>query len=277
MKSATNSAALRTPAVAGQFYTANPQALREEVEAYLQRGTRRTARTLLTMAPHAGYMYSGKTAGCAFGSSNLAHTIYLLGPNHTGRGAPISVWSGGDWQTPLGAVPVNTQARDELLASSTFFEADTLAHLDEHSLEVLLPFIQVANPAAKIVPIAIATSNQETLAFVGAVLASALQKNPDSGIVVSSDMSHYISAEEAKKLDTLALSYVQSVDALGLLSAVSRNNISMCGVLPMTAALLACETLGATKAELIEYTNSGVVSGDASQVVGYAGAIIDRP
>jgi AmmeMemoRadiSam system protein B len=277
MNTAGTTAATRAPVVAGQFYTASAQKLREEVEAYLQRGTKRSARTLLAMAPHAGYMYSGQTAGCTFGSSNLSNTIYLLGPNHTGRGAPISVWSGGSWETPLGAVPIDMHARDQLLASNSFFEADTLAHIGEHSLEVLLPFIQIAAPKARIVPVAIATSNQETLAFAGTVLASALQQNPDSCIVVSSDMSHYVSAEAAKKMDTLALSYVQSIDAQGLLSTVVRNNISMCGVLPMTVGLIACEALGATQAEIVEYTNSGAVTGDSSQVVGYAGAIIDRP
>ena len=277
MKTADTTAARRSPVVAGQFYTASPQKLRAEVEAYLHRGTKRSARTLLAMAPHAGYMYSGKTAGYTFGSCNLSNTIYLLGPNHTGRGAPVSVWSGGDWETPLGVVPINVEARNQLLATGSFFEADTLAHSNEHSLEVLLPFIQVANPNATIVPIAIATSNQETLALVGTVLAAALQKNPDSSIVVSSDMSHYISADSAKKLDSLALSYVQSIDAQGLLTTVARNNISMCGVLPMTAALIACEALGATRADILEYTSSGAVTGDNSQVVGYAGVVIDRP
>ncbi|MEZ0575414.1 AmmeMemoRadiSam system protein B [Halodesulfovibrio aestuarii] len=277
MEKADTTAARRSPVVAGQFYTASPQKLRAEVEAFLQRGTKRSTRTLLAMVPHAGYMYSGNTAGYTFGSSNLCDTIYLLGPNHTGRGAPVSVWSGGDWETPLGIVPVDIEARDQLLATGPFFEADTLAHINEHSLEVLLPFIQVANPNAKIVPISIATSSQETLAFVGAMLAEALKQNPDSSIVVSSDMSHYISADAAKKLDSLALSYVQSVDAQGLLSTVAHNNISMCGVLPMTAALIACEALGAARADILEYTSSGAVTGDLSQVVGYAGVIIDRP
>lgn len=277
MNSADATATRRSPVVAGQFYTANPQKLRAEVETYLERGSKRTASTLLAMAPHAGYMYSGKTAGYTLGTSNLRDTIYLLGPNHTGRGAPVSVWSGGDWETPLGTVPINISARNNLLASGAFFEADTLAHINEHSLEVLLPFIQVANPEATIVPIAIATSNQETLAFVGAMLGGALQQNGNSSIVVSSDMSHYISADAAKKLDALALSYVQSVDAQGLLNTVAQNNISMCGVLPMTAALIACEALGAKRADILEYTSSGAVTGDLSQVVGYAGVVIDRP
>ncbi|SIO13964.1 AmmeMemoRadiSam system protein B [Halodesulfovibrio marinisediminis] len=277
MKTADTTAERRLPVVAGQFYTANPQQLRAEVEALLQRGTKRTAPTLLAMSPHAGYMYSGNTAGYTFGSCNLSNTIYLLGPNHTGRGAPVSVWSGGDWETPLGVVPVNIEARNKLLAAGSLFEADTLAHANEHSLEVLLPFIQVANPEATIVPISIATHNQETLALIGAILGGALKHDSDSSIVVSSDMSHYISAEAAKKLDTLALSYVQTVDPQGLLNAVAHNNISMCGVLPMTVGLIACEAVGATRADILEYTSSGAVTGDLSQVVGYAGVIIDRP
>lgn len=277
MTHAETTKTLRSPAVAGQFYTAAPHALRAEVESYLQRGTKRTAQTLLAMVPHAGYMYSGKVAGKTLGSANLPDTIYLLGPNHTGRGAAVSVWNAGGWQTPLGTVQIDTEARDNLLAIDTFFEADTFAHVKEHSLEVLLPFIQVANPNARIVPIAIATSNQETLAFIGAVLAGALRKNPNSGIVVSSDMSHYISANSAKELDSLALSMVETVDPQGLLSTVARNNISMCGVLPMVIGLIASEALGAKKAHITEYATSGDITGDTSQVVGYAGAIIDKP
>lgn len=277
MAHAETTTTLRPPAVAGQFYTAAPQVLRAEVESYLQRGTKRTEQTLLAMVPHAGYMYSGKVAGKTLGSANLPDTIYLLGPNHTGRGAAVSVWNAGGWETPLGTVQIDTEARDNLLAIDTFFEADTFAHAKEHSLEVLLPFIQIANPNAKIVPIAIATSNQETLAFIGAVLAGALRKNPNSGIVVSSDMSHYISANSAKQLDSLALSMVETVDPQGLLSTVARNNISMCGVLPMVIGLIASEALGAKKAHITEYATSGDVTGDNSQVVGYAGAIIDKP
>lgn len=277
MTPAETTTTLRLPVVAGQFYTADPQSLRMEVESYLQTGTRRAAKTLLAMAPHAGYMYSGNVAGKTLGTANLPDTIYLLGPNHTGRGAAVSVWSAGGWKTPLGTVQIDTAARDDLLAINSFFEADTLAHTNEHSLEVLLPFIQVANPDAKIVPIAIATSNQESLAFIGAVLAGALKKNPDSGIIVSSDMSHYISARHAKELDSLALAMVETVDPQGLLTTVVRNNISMCGVLPMVAGLIASEALGAKKAHITEYATSGDVTGDTSQVVGYAGAVIDKP
>ncbi|MCG8532830.1 MAG: AmmeMemoRadiSam system protein B [Desulfovibrionales bacterium] len=268
---------LRQPVVAGQFYTADPTALRQEVETYLQRGTRSTAKTLLAMAPHAGYMYSGNVAGRTLGSARLADTIYLLGPNHTGRGALVSVWDNDGWQTPLGVVPIAEEARAGLLAHTDIFSPDSLAHIGEHSLEVLLPFIQLAQPTAKIVPVAVATRSQHTLTAVGTLIGEAIANTPDSCIVVSSDMSHFISADAAKRLDSMALAHVTGIDADGLFNTVAQHDISMCGVLPMTCGLAACELLGGTNARIIEYTTSGDVTGDTSQVVGYAGAIIDKP
>lgn len=275
---------IRRPVVAGQFYTGDPEALRQQVSAFLAAGQRQpkgapeAALSLLAMVPHAGYVYSGAVAGQTLGAANLADTIILLGPNHTGRGEPVAVWPGGEWLTPLGSVAVDADFASCLVKSDPVFSLDTAAHLYEHSLEVVLPFLQVAKPDVRIIPIAIATPSPEVLARCGAALARCIQayKNPVT-MVVSSDMSHYVSHEEARSNDLLALAMVESLDPEGLYNTVREHGITMCGVLPMTAGLVACRLLGADRGTVVRYATSGEVSGDMDKVVGYAGALVPAP
>ncbi|MFV0347127.1 MAG: AmmeMemoRadiSam system protein B [Halodesulfovibrio sp.] len=284
---------IRRPVVAGQFYTGDPVVLRQQIEAFLATGAcpEKSADkgresiapcgdppTMLAMVPHAGYVYSGAVAGQTLGAARLAETVILLGPNHTGRGEPVAVWPGGEWLSPLGSVPVDGDFTACLVKSDPVFSLDTAAHLYEHSLEVLLPFLQVARPGVKIVPIAIASPSPEVLARCGAALARCIQAyGAPVTMIVSTDMSHYVSHQEARRNDLLALAMVESLDPEGLYNTVREHGITMCGVLPMTTGLVACRLLGAERASLICYATSGEVSGDMDKVVGYAGALVHAP
>lgn len=274
------SPSVRRPVVAGQFYTANPSELRGQVLAYLAAGEPAEAKhTLLAMVPHAGYVYSGIVAGKTLGRASLGETVVLLGPNHTGRGQSVAVWPGGEWHTPLGAVAVDTAFVSRLVKTDPVFALDTTAHMHEHSLEVVLPFLQECRPGLKIVPVAVASPSPEVLARCGAALARCIRDMPEGAVsmVVSTDMSHYVPHEEARRLDHLALAMVRSLDPEGLYETVRAHGISMCGLFPMTAALVACRLLGAVRAELVDYATSGETSGDMDRVVGYAGAIVPAP
>ena len=286
---------IRRPVVAGQFYTGDPVVLRQQITTFLSAGVdsgadtsaekRRQsaaacgdAPTLLAMVPHAGYVYSGAVAGQTLGAARLAGTVILLGPNHTGRGEAVAVWPGGEWLSPLGSVAVDSDFAACLVKSDPVFALDTAAHLYEHSLEVVLPFLQVARPDVKIVPIAIATPSPEVLARCGAALARCIQAHgAPVTMVVSTDMSHYVSHEEARRNDLLALAMIESIDPEGLYNTVREHGITMCGVLPMTAGLVACRLLGADRASITRYATSGEVSGDMDKVVGYAGALVHAP
>jgi hypothetical protein len=267
---------LRTPVVAGRFYTGNPDELRAEVRKYLDMGRAHGSQpVLLAMAPHAGYMFSGKTAGETLGRVSLPDTVLLLGPNHTGMGEALALWPDEAWSTPLGDVPVDEDLARALLTADPNLTADYEAHLQEHSLEVICPFLQELNPHISIVPIAVAEPRYEVLEAVAANMAEVLKaRTPLPGIVVSSDMSHFISHDEAKELDRHALERVEALDPEGLYSTVRSKGISMCGVLPMTLGLLIAQHLGAAKAEVVTYTTSAEASGDYSQVVGYAGVVV---
>lgn len=265
----------RSPVVAGQFYPSDKAALEREAAGYVASAKGKAAgRTLAAMVPHAGYFFSGRVAGETIGAADLADAILLLGPNHTGRGAPLALWAEGAWDTPLGQVPVDEPLAAAILAAVPGVRADREAHLHEHSLEVVLPFLQVARPGARIAPLAVAEPRFERLDEAAGALAEVLRRHGDVSLVVSSDMSHYLPDDETRRRDSLALQAILALDPAGLYETVRREGVSMCGVLPMTLALLTAKALGAAQAELVAYATSGDASGDVSRVVGYAGVLI---
>ena len=265
----------RQPAVAGQFYTNDPDALRLEVRGYLEAAERRSSvPSILTMAPHAGYYFSGAVAGATLGRANLAETVLLLGPNHTGLGKPFAVWPEGRWQYPGGTLSVDTELVEHLCAAEGRLTPDTLAHQREHSLEVLIPFLAEINPATRIVPLCVSQPDLATLLSVGKAVGRALRAfaRPVS-MVVSSDMSHFVTHELAQELDAKALDPALALNPTAFYETVRGENISMCGVLPMTLALAAALELGATQTEITAYATSGEMNGEMRRVVGYAGMI----
>lgn len=273
---------IRQPAVAGHFYQGSPTALRDQVGRFI-RPEAKKVKALGILSPHAGLVYSGSVAGAVYSSIQLPDTFVLIGPNHTGLGAPVSLMAKGSWETPLGAVRINEELAAAVLSGSRRIHDDSMAHLREHSLEVQLPFIQYLKKEFTIVPIQMLDTRLETCVELGNAIAEGIAdcgvrnaeyKAGGTLIVASSDMSHYVSAETAKKKDHAAIKRILELDAPGLYSTVREGNISMCGYGPAVAMLTACKVLGATKAELVKYTNSGDVSGDYDQVVGYAGIVV---
>jgi AmmeMemoRadiSam system protein B len=273
---------IRQPAVAGQFYQGSPSALRDQVERFVDIDVKKV-KALGIVSPHAGVVYSGSVAGAVYSRVELPETFVLIGPNHTGLGAPVSLMTKGSWETPLGTIRINEDLAATVLAKSRRIHEDAIAHLREHSLEVQLPFIQYLKKEFSIVPIQMMDTRLETCIEVGDAIASAIAecgvrsaefKKKGVLIVASSDMSHYVSAETAKNKDHKAINRILELDAQGLYYTVRDEGISMCGFGPAVAMLTACKVLGATKAELVKYTNSGEVSGDYDQVVGYAGIVV---
>lgn len=266
----------RQPVVAGRFYPASAAALGREVAGYLaQADPAKAGPALLAMVPHAGYVFSGAVAGRTLGAADLPDTLLLLGPNHTGRGRRLAVWADGAWAIPGGEVAVAADLAEALCRSDGGFLADAAAHAAEHSLEVVLPFLLQRNPAVRVVPVAVAEPDLRALTRAAAAAAEAIRDyGAPVGLVVSSDMSHYVPHETAKRRDALALSRALALDADGLYRVVREEGISMCGVLPMTLGLLIAKELGAREAFLAAYATSGEVSGDMDQVVGYAGVIV---
>jgi MEMO1 family protein len=275
---------LRHPAVAGHFYQGTAEALRKQVQGFIIPGAKKV-KALGILVPHAGLLYSGAVAGAVYSSVELPDTFILIGPNHTGLGTSVSLMSSGQWETPLGVVDIDEQLAAAILKKSTHIHEDTLAHLREHSLEVQLPFIQYLKHAFKIVPLQMLDTTLTTCLEVGQAIAAAIKELGAHGaeresedhhvlIVASSDMSHYERAATARDKDSKAIHQITNLDPLGLYRTVRDNGITMCGYGPAVSMLAACNALGASRAELIKYANSGDVSGDYEQVVGYAGIVI---
>ncbi|NPA14415.1 MAG: AmmeMemoRadiSam system protein B [Aquificae bacterium] len=266
---------VRPPAVAGTFYPADKEELLALIKFVCgEPYTGEKIKAKAVMVPHAGYIYSGKTACEVYKRIEIPSHVVILGPNHTGMGAPVSVYDGDAWETPLGVVEIDKEIRDRLIKIYGF-TPDEDAHKFEHSLEVQLPFLQVfAEKEFKITPIVLSLLRYEDAVYIGRQLGKVLMDYKDDVlIVISSDMSHYIPAERAKELDSLALECLEKLDTACLYERVFRYNISMCGVIPAVVGVEAAKMLGAQKGILVDYTNSGQVTGDYSSVVAYAGMI----
>lgn len=266
----------REPAVAGQFYAGRHDQWLATARACMLEATQRTQRTRLAMVPHAGHVFSGGVAGQTVAQANLTDTLLLLGPNHTGMGAPLAVWPDGKWHLPGASMEVDAELTAAILAAEPSLTADRTAHLREHSLEVVLPFLWAKNPNMRIVPIAVGDPRPHKLAGAATKIAEVLTNlGRDVSVIVSSDMNHFASDAKTRVIDQRALDRILALDPMGFYGTVREENISMCGVLPMTLGMHLANIQGANKAELVAYATSGEVNGDLSRVVGYAGVIIE--
>ncbi|HSW63634.1 MAG TPA: AmmeMemoRadiSam system protein B [Dissulfurispiraceae bacterium] len=264
----------RRPVVAGQFYSASQLGLKRQVQQYLDPTAAREL-AIGIVAPHAGFMYSGAVAGAVYSAITAPKTFVLLGPNHTGMGAPVALYEEGAWEIPTATFPVDGALAKLLLAECRLIQSDTAAHMREHSLEVQLPFLAETAKDAAIVPIAVMHASLEACKSVGEAIAAAIRQTPyEVTMVASTDMSHYVSDKTARRMDHLALEHIAALNPEGLYKTVHEQRISMCGVYPSTIMLFAARALGAQRVRQVRYATSGEVSGDFEQVVGYAGLIV---
>jgi AmmeMemoRadiSam system protein B len=265
---------IRMPAVAGRFYSSDPETLEGNVNSYIAPPQARV-QALGCIVPHAGYVYSGHVAGAVFAKLAIPLTCIILCPNHTGMGQPLAIVSEGTWNTPLGSVHVDAELADTLKVAFPTLCEDRAAHRAEHAIEVQLPFLQVEQPQSKIVPIALGTGQFEVLEALGEAIAGVLNSQEDRALLIaSSDMNHYESDAITRVKDRMAIDRILERDPRGLFDTIKREQISMCGFGPTITMLTAANLIGASEAELVTYATSGDVSGDREMVVGYCGIIV---
>lgn len=266
---------LRQPVVAGRFYEQNPEMLLASLEELWPADAPEPIQAIGALVPHAGYVYSGRTAAKVYARLKPVETVVLLGPNHTGRGWPIAVSDAEAWVTPLGRVPVDRELTGELLRGSRLARADAVAHEREHSLEVQLPFLQRAFRTFSMVAVSLGTNEFELLRELGLTLAKHIQSSGKRCLLLaSSDMNHFADLARTREQDQKALRQVLDRNPRRLLEVVEQEQISMCGAIAAAVMLVAAGELGATRAELVEHTTSAEASGDTRRVVGYAGVIV---
>jgi hypothetical protein len=232
---------------------------------------------LACIAPHAGYVYSGNVAGAVFGHLEVPPKVVILGPNHTGAGAGVAVAPHQSWRMPDGLQPVDRSLSARLCELTPDATEDASAHWREHSLEVQIPFLRLRQPDLQIAAVCLGRLSLDACLELGRGLAELVSESREPiGLVASSDMSHYVPDDEARRLDRLAIDAALARDPARLYDVVRNNRISMCGVVPATVVIEAANALGAEGAHLVAYATSGDVSGDRDAVVGYAGICIHR-
>jgi AmmeMemoRadiSam system protein B len=269
---------IRAPIVAGAFYPGNPTVLRATIESFFEGDVRWSNRTLNSpiglIAPHAGYPYSGSVAAAGYGrvaALGRPEAVVLLGANHTGLGAPLSLSGHAIWETPLGRSPVDARLVAQLTDSGIPI-ADA-AFGREHSTEVQLPLVQsIWGCDLPIVPLCVMSvplpSVQESVEVIARAIAGRALL-----VVASSDFTHYEPDATARELDRLALEPIQALDAEGFERIYRERRLSICGAGAILLLLGLCRRLGLTEGELVQYATSGDVTGDRGAVVGYASVL----
>jgi len=280
---------LRHPIVAGQFYEANAEALKLQIESCFlhPNGPKQLPKVnfhqspqniIGLICPHAGYIYSGPVAAWSFfelAKAGIPKTIIILCPNHTGYGSGISIMREGTWQTPLGNIQIDTELSDTLLTKTDLIDIDETAHQFEHSIEVQLPFLQyLYNDKFKIVPICFSMQDYQTAIDIGNTLIKASTTH-NFTTIASSDLTHYEPAQQAKKKDHSIISAITNLDVNNLYKTIQTHNITACGYGPIATLTTYAKGLN-TKAELLSYHNSGDTSKDYTNVVGYTSIIFKK-
>ncbi len=258
-------AGIRPPAVAGSFYPREPEALRREVQALLAKAVPVAkvdpgARIKALIVPHAGYGYSGPVAASAYaclaGRRAQIRRVTLLGPTHRVAIRGLALPGGSAFATPLGLVSLDPEA---MAVAEQFPQVAISAqvHAQEHSLEVHLPFLQTVLEAFRLVPLAVGSASPEAVAEV----LDALWGGPETLVVVSSDLSHYLPYPEARELDGRTCGSIEGLQVLG-------SPEQACGAIPVNGLLLSAARHHLRPC-LLDLRNSGDTSGDRGSVVGY--------
>jgi len=289
----------RKPVVVGSFYPEESSRLKKEVEGCFlsEFGPGKfPPSTNLTdvkgiIVPHAGYQYSGAAAAHAYNAiSNIKpDIIVILGPAHTGLGKVASIWQGSDWETPLGLIKI-----DRVLAlnlKGELYDFDLEPHLQEHSIEVQLPFLQTIyqDNLPLVVPILYSVFPEfEICRELGRKLADAIQKsNKKVLLIASSDFTHYgvnygflpffgPKSEISRKLAVLdykAIDKIEKLDVKDFIEYVKDESIPICGATAIAVFLFALRELGAEKGQLLKYYTSGDITNDFSSSVSYASIV----
>ena len=280
---------IRPAAVAGTWYPGTRAALERAVDSHLAVAARdraaaadRTTCPVALIAPHAGLMYSGPVAAYAYQFVRNCEydAIVLVGPSHYVAFDGVSIWPRGAWDTPFGPVTVAEELASRIAAASRTIQERPSAHRREHSLEMQMPFVARLLPGVPVVPLVMGHQTRATCEELGDALARALGSPCASGrrvlLVASSDLSHFNDARTAAAMDAVVTGCVDAFNPDALMDALEREPMHACGGGPMVAVLRAARGLGATRARVLRYADSGDVSGDKASVVGYMAAAVWR-
>lgn len=275
-------------AFAGSFYTGNASALRAEVQGYIEDApARQELDGWAWISPHAGFVYSGPIAGHVFRqlAARQPSRVVVIAFTHRPYSADGSIRNGAiatttapSFMTPLGALPVDVAEVQALLADAPFIRDDRSIFSGEHSLEVQLPFIQVAAPRAMLVPLMFGNQDDPaTIARLAAVITKRYAADPTTVVIASTDMSHYFPYDKAVAVDRRALKAVVELDTETLTALAPSRQAEFCGLAPVLTLLMAQQLIKGPAPVVLDYRNSGDTAGDKGRVVGYSAVLFPRP
>lgn len=274
MKASTQ---VREPAVAGTFYPRNPTVLESQIEEFFRQIPPKNipGQIIGLISPHAGFMFSGLTAAHGFNllAGRTFRTVVIISPSHREYFDGISVYSGEAYRTPLGQVEVDRELREEIIRDHGSVEVSQFGHHEEHAVEVQIPFLQKVLPSFMILPVVMGDQRREYCFLLGERLGNVL-KGGNILLVASTDLSHYYHYDVCRKLDSVFIDAVAQFDYDRLMEDLETERTEACGGGPTVAAMIAARKLGASKLEILHHCNSGDVTGNKSQVVGYLSAVL---
>lgn len=268
--------AIRKSIIAGLWYPGKPDVLRGDIEKYFSVASSLKLKGDIKalIAPHAGYIYSGQIAAYAYGliRGEKYDTVIVVGPSHQVAFRGVSVFLGGGYETPLGVVPVDDVMGRKIISLNKDVQEIPAAHSSEHSIEIQLPFLQVALGKFSFVSVVMGDQNESTCKNLAQAIHEAAG---DKRVLVvgSSDLSHFHEYQKAVMLDSVSMKYLEAADAESLLDNLNAGKTEACGGGPMAVSMLAAKKMGASKAKVLKYANSGDVTGDKASVVGYVSAV----
>ena len=273
----------RYPATAGSFYPRDPVDLSRMIAKFMAESGKvvNSGNIQAVIAPHAGYMYSGPVAASAYKQlEGLKYDrVVVISPSHTTFFTGCSIYNGQAYVTPLGKLFIDTDMTARLADNNpSKIYLSARGHTgggmrQEHSLEVQLPFLQLVLGDFKLVPIVMGEQEWDVISALGESLASAFE-NSSTLIVASTDLSHFHSSDIASEKDSLIKQKVEDFDPEGLYKTITEGKAEACGGGPMTAAMIAAKKLGAKHSTVTDYADSGEITGDRSEVVGYLAAVL---
>jgi hypothetical protein len=274
---------VRPSPIAGQWYPADAKRLADSVDAYINSAELPAiqGKVIAVVTPHAGHRYSGPVSGFAFAALRGLHPklVAVVSPMHYFASPPLLTTAHQAYETPLGRVLVDRQSLDILEAELRLTAGFGLAPIrqdPEHSLEIALPFLQrVLGGDFRLLPVMVRDSSAPVTRLLGRALAKSLAER-DAVLVASTDLSHFYPQAIANTLDGAMLNQLENFDPEGVLRVEEEGKGFACGRGALAAVLWAAKDLGANQVQILRYATSGDVTGDYTQVVGYAAAVVTK-
>jgi hypothetical protein len=269
---------VRAAQVAGYFYPSNPDKLKKDIRLLLDitKPEQKFEKIFGIVSPHAGYIYSGKTAAHAYNLlvGKTYKRVIIISPSHTEYFHGVSLFEGDAYETPLGFLNVDKEFREKLVTDNGIIFKGYEGHGREHALEVQLPFLQSVLNEFKIVPIVMGDQAKRIVNTLAVKLAEV--SDDETLIVASSDMSHFYNKSQADRLDSIVEKRVCDFDFDTLQADLETHTCEACGGGPIVALMKAASLKNVKHSMVLHRSDSGDVTGDNSEVVGYLSAVFYR-